>query len=582
MTAPTTRTAMATPVAPAALTVADLEHALGDPDDPRTLFSYARCAELDRAEEFPESICEELDRLGLPRHYVPEAFGGALAGHQGLADLIRAISRRDLTVAIGHAKSYLGAACVWAAGTPGQAAALAGRITAGTPASWGLTERAHGSDLLATELAAEPDPAGGWRLTGEKWLINNATRGELICVLARTDPAGGPRGHSLFLVDKRQLAPGAFRCLPKQHTHGIRGADISGIAFENAHVPAEALVGTVGGGAEVVLKALQLTRTVCAALSLGAADHALRQAVGFTSGRELYGSRLVRFPHVRRTLGRAYATLFVCEAVSLVANRSIGALPAEHTVTSAVVKAFVPARIDELITDCGELLGTRAFLTEVYEHGGYQKLARDHRVVGIFDGNQAVNRNALVNQFPVLARRYREARVDDAGLALAVDPAAALPPADAGRLELVSRDGSSLVQHLPAVVAELRALPDTDPRLLAAAERLLAHCGRLHAELAALRPAPTVPTAAFDLAERYEACFAGSAVLHLWLTGRHRAGPAALWRDGRWARAALAVLLGRLEPGTAEAVEFDELFDTLESSGATAGPVLVLTGGETR
>ena len=55
-----------------------------------------------------------------------------------------------------------------------------------------------------------------WRLDGEKWLINNATRGQLMCVLARTDPAGGPRGFSLFLVDKRELADGSFRCLPKR------------------------------------------------------------------------------------------------------------------------------------------------------------------------------------------------------------------------------------------------------------------------------------------------------------------------------------------------------------------------------
>ncbi|MGC5344675.1 acyl-CoA dehydrogenase family protein [Streptomyces sp. DT171] len=563
-----------------ALTVAGLERALGNPADPRTLFSYARCAELDRAEEFPEAICAELDRLGLSRHYIPEAFGGALIDHQGLADLIRVIAGRDLTVAIGHAKSYLGAACVWMAGTPEQARALAGRITAGAPVSWGLTERAHGSDLLATEVVAEPDPAGGHRLTGEKWLINNATRGELVCVLARTDPAGGPRGHSLFLVDKHALAPGGHRCLPKQRTHGIRGADISGIAFDRARVPDDALVGSVGRGAETVLKTLQLTRTVCAALSLGAADHALRQAVGFTAGRELYGRRLIRFPHVRRTLGRAYATLFACEAVGAVANRSIAALPGEQSVASSVVKALVPARVDELIADCGELLGSRAFLTELYEHGGFQKLARDHRVVGIFDGNQAVNRNALVNQFPVLARRYREARVDAAGLALAVTLTSPLPSADPGRLELVSRGGSSLVQSLPAAVAELRAGPGTDPRLLALAERLAERCGTLHGELAALRPSPTASARSFELAECYEECFAGAAVLHLWLAGSRRPARSKLWQDGLWARAALAALLGRPSPGRHESAEFDELFDTLESVGATARPVLVLTEEE--
>src|SRR5690606_29254778 len=107
------------------------------------------------------------------------------------------------------------------------------------------------------------------RIDGEKWLINNATRGDLVCVLARTGAVGEARGHSLFLVDKHVLPPGSYRCLPKVRTHGVRGADISGIAFTGAEVPADAMVGEPGTGLEVLLKALQITRTLCGGMSLG-------------------------------------------------------------------------------------------------------------------------------------------------------------------------------------------------------------------------------------------------------------------------------------------------------------------------
>ena len=86
----------------------------------------------------------------------------------------------------------------------GLVADLAARILDGTQLAWALTERDHGSDLLASELAAAP-VAGGFQLTGEKWLINNATRGTLLCLLVRTRPEGGPRGFSLLLADKRRL-----------------------------------------------------------------------------------------------------------------------------------------------------------------------------------------------------------------------------------------------------------------------------------------------------------------------------------------------------------------------------------------
>ncbi|MFJ1616885.1 acyl-CoA dehydrogenase family protein [Streptomyces sp. NPDC088249] len=55
-------------------------------------------------------------------------------------------------------------------------------------------------------------------------------------------------------------------------------------------------MGEVGDGIETVLKALQLTRTVCVSLSLGAADTALRIAVDYARDRILYSRRLIELP----------------------------------------------------------------------------------------------------------------------------------------------------------------------------------------------------------------------------------------------------------------------------------------------
>lgn len=588
-TAPDTTTAPDTATAPAtAPTVAAVRAVLGERTDPDNPFGHQQAGLLDREERFPEAAVALLDRAGLPALYVPTAHGGELSDHLELVQALRAVASYDLTAAVAHGKTYLGAVCGWAVGDPGQTGRLARDVLAGVPVSWGLTERDHGSDLMAGELTAEPLPAGGYRLTGEKWLINNATRSSVLCLLARTAREGGARGHTLFLVDKRQLPADAFSCLPKVLTHGIRGADISGIALHGAVVPDTARLGREGHGLETVLTSLQLTRTMCLALSLGAADHALSQAVGFTAGRVLYGRRLLDLAHVRRTLGEAYAGLFTAEAVAALAARSVHALPGEMSVTSAVAKAFVPARTDELITACGELLGTRAFLTEVHDHGAFQKLARDHRVVNIFDGNAFVNENALINQLPVLARRYRAGEVDSAGLAAALDLSAAPAEADPSRLDLVARRGASLVQNLPAAVRALRTTdedtghPARDPRIRTLAERLLAHTDTLHEELAALRPrASGVPAHHFTLAERYALCFAGAAALQLWTANRAGSDDPAV-RGGLWPRAALAQLLARLDraapgavpgPGTDPGPLYDRLFDALHEDGEADAPV---------
>ena len=74
--------------------------------------------------------------MGLPRLYVPAEFGGALTRYDELVAALQAVARRDLTVAIGHGKTFLGAsACGW-------------RVVRSRPVSWAPTSspghRCHG------------------------------------------------------------------------------------------------------------------------------------------------------------------------------------------------------------------------------------------------------------------------------------------------------------------------------------------------------------------------------------------------------------------------------------------------------
>ncbi|MFC4147270.1 AMP-binding protein [Micromonospora mangrovi] len=533
-----------------------LEAHLGDPTDPTVTFSHARCADHDRAERFPADICRQLDEWGLPRWYVPRRLGGALDDHTEAVALIRAVARRDLTVAVAHGKTYLGGVAAWITPPTPRIGRLARQVLDASPVSLALTEPDRGSDLLAGELRAEPVPQGH-RLTGTKWLVNNATRGRLLTVLARSRAEGGPRGFDLFLVDKDELSPDRYAHLPKVRTYGIRGADISGIHLTGAVVPPDARLGPAGSGLETLLKALQLTRTMCAALSLGGGEHALGLAVDFAGQRFPQGRPLLGLPAARAVLADAYADLLLAEALTLTAARAVHVLPDELSVLSAVVKYLLPTRTDATIGALGRFLGARSLLDGVFADGRFQKLQRDHRIVGIFDGNTLVNLNGLINEFPTLVRRARREPDADA-LAVLFDVGRGVPEFDPGRLTLVSRHGSSVLAALPGLVERLRRLAGRTPDLAPAAELaglLQARTDELLTALAAYRPVRvTVPRSAFRLAERLALHVAGAAALGVWLHSHHRYddGPAApLWRDGRWLRAVLRrVLTADRCPGT--------------------------------
>ncbi|MBO4254979.1 acyl-CoA dehydrogenase family protein [Streptomyces griseorubiginosus] len=538
-------------------------------------FSAEALGALDAREGFPAEACRALDEFGLPRYYVPVEHGGALDDFSTVMRLLRAVSRVDLTVAAAHGKTYLGAVSTWIAGAPDRATWLGRRIAEGAVVSCALTERHHGSDLLAGEVTArEADGGAGWRVTGEKWLINNITRADLVTVLARTDPAGGPRGFSLFLVDKSRLTSEQLNPLPKVPTYGIRGADISGMEFHDVRVPSDALIGEAGRGVEIILKALHLTRTGCVAMSLGAGDHALSLAARFTTTATTDdGTSISELPHVRRELGAAMAGLLLAEATGLVAVRAVHALTAEMSVVSAVAKAYVPAQVDDLVARLLHSLGPYGLL-DADGHGRFAKLERDHRIIGIFDGSSLVNRNALIDQFARLSRGYRTGRQDEEGLDEATDLGARLRPFDPRALSLLSGTGASVVAGLPAAVDRVHDLAVTEAasdRLATLAERLRRATDRLHEEMAAVRfPPRAVPGHAFELAERYELCFAAAAALHLWL--RRRDG-----LDEAWLRGCLVTALTELgEPvGETEREDLDILADALLSARPGTVPSLL-------
>jgi alkylation response protein AidB-like acyl-CoA dehydrogenase len=403
----------------------DIEQYLGDPLNPKNVLSFKRAIELDEREEYPEEACNILEQWNFHHYYIPCAYGGKLTSFEEMLALMRVVARRDLTVAIGHGKTYLGSVCVWIGGTASQSYRLAGMIKQQGRVSLGLTERAHGSDLLASEVRAV-QVTDGYVLSGEKWLINNATRGQALTVFAQTDAARGARGFSVFLVEKAHLAASSYRHVPKIKTHGIRGADISGIQFHECFVPPTALIGAPGAGLEIVLKSLQITRTMCASLSLGAADTALRSTLDFALRRQLYGDSVFAIPYTRSLLVHAFVDLLMCDCAAIAAARALHVVPAQMSLWSAVIKYFVPTTIEQVIRDLSVVLGARYYVRVAHWEGIFQKLVRDNALVSLFDGSSVVNLHAIALQLRSLARRrtqvHADARTALAARLVCIDP----------------------------------------------------------------------------------------------------------------------------------------------------------------
>jgi hypothetical protein len=110
---------------------------------------------------------------------------------------------------------------------------------------------------------------------------------------------------------------------------------------------------------------------------------------------------------------------------------------------------------------------------------------------------------------------------------------------------MVSRQGCSVVQALPALVESIGSRP-APTGLADQAAALGAMAEYLHGRMADVAPAARPAMAAYELAAAYELCYAGAACVHLWATGESEHAAEPLWQDGLWVRAALRALLARL------------------------------------
>lgn len=524
---------------------ADLEVALGPPEEDTTPFSFAEVVRLDHESTFPAAQVDALDEWGLSGYYVPAAVGGDLRNCEELLALVRVMARRDLTTAIGHAKTFLGSIAVWVAGTETQQRRLAKLILAGTAVSLGLTEREHGADLLASDVSVRQGERGELLLSGEKWLINNATRGGVIVVFARSASGGGVRGMSLHVVEKAQLPAGSFSTLPKIRTHGIRGADISGIRFHDAALPAASIIGRPGTGLGTLLATLHISRTMCASLSLGAADTALRATVDFARHRRLYGTTVLELPHARRTLARAFADLLGADAATVAATRAIQAAPQQLSIWSAVTKTLVPAAMEQAVRDLAVVLGARFYLSENHWSGIFEKIVRDIALVPLFDGSSVVNLHTIVRQLKALLAEHAHDPSAEERLALTCDLHQDLPPLDlSAALALTSGGSDDVTGSWPHLRAQLATVSEPLATVTAAADTAWQS---LVEGVAALAPTPSYaePAAAFDLAWRYCQLRAAMTAGAVWLANRDALGP--FFADPTWLSVSMARLVGAEE-----------------------------------
>jgi acyl-CoA dehydrogenase len=239
-----------------------------------------------------------------------------------------------------------------------------------------MTEPAAGSDLQRMKTVARRE-GDGFRLNGQKTFISNGQHTNLTMVAAKTDPAEGAKGISLFLVEGERAGYGKGRNLEKI---GLHSGDTSELFFDDVRIPAENLIGEEGQGFRYLMQELPWERLQLAIVAVAASDAALRWTVDYCRERQAFGRSIAPFQNTQFKLAELrtetqIARVFVdrCIALSLEAKLDVE--------TAAMAKYWTTDLQCKVIDECLQLHGGYGYMRD-YAIGRAFVDARAQRIYG--------------------------------------------------------------------------------------------------------------------------------------------------------------------------------------------------------
>ncbi len=328
----------------------------------------------------PREILRKMGSLGFLGLRYPEKYGGAEMNVLGTALLAEELGRSSfggfaVTVLV---HTDMASPHLMNAGSPAQLDRYMLAIVAGEKiTAVAVTEPDAGSDVRAIRTTAKREGAD-WVLNGSKMYITNGVHADLYFVAAKSDPAAGTGGISMFIVEKGTPGLAVARPLEKM---GWRSSDTAELVFDNCRVPAENLLGEEGRGFYAIMKNFQNERIALGAMAMGEASKALDLTLAYVKERKAFGGVLWDKQAIRQRLSMLAAK--VEAGRQLVYSAAWADAQGRDCVKEvSMVKAYCGELVNEVMYDCLQFHGGFGYIRD----SAIERMARDARIQSIGGG----------------------------------------------------------------------------------------------------------------------------------------------------------------------------------------------------
>ncbi|MFB9236348.1 acyl-CoA dehydrogenase family protein [Plantactinospora siamensis] len=341
-----------------------------------------RVAEFESRGEFPRELLRTLGRSGLLGLPYPESAGGAEQPYEVYLQVLEVLASRWLAVAEAVSVHTLACFPVAAYGSDKLRGMLPELIGGELLGAYCLSEPQGGSDAAALATRAVRD-GEEYVVSGTKAWITHAGVADFYNIFCRTG-GPGPGGISCLLADA--ATPGIVP-QAREKTMGLRSSPVAQIAFDDARVPADRLVGPEGVGFRIAMQALDSGRLGIAACAVGLAQAALDYATGYARERNQFGRPIIAFQGLGFLLADMATQVAAARALTLAAARLRDA-GRPYSVEAAKAKVFATDTAMKVTTDAVQVLGGSGY---VADHP-VERYMREAKVLQIVEGTNQIQR----------------------------------------------------------------------------------------------------------------------------------------------------------------------------------------------
>ncbi len=287
-----------------------------------------RAADIDRSDQFPMDLWRKLGALGVLGVTAPETYGGAGLGYLAHMVAMEEISRASASVGLSYgAHSNLCVNQINRNGSEAQKKKFLPKLISGEHVgALAMSEPGAGSDVISMKLRAR-EHGGMYVLNGTKMWITNGPDADTMVVYAKTEPELGARGVTAFIVEKGMQG---FSTAQKLDKLGMRGSHTGEMVFKDVEVPSENVLGSLNGGARVLMSGLDYERAVLAAGPIGIMQAVLDNVVPYTHERKQFGQSIGEFQLIQGKVADMYTVLQAARAFCYTVGKNLDLLGAEH------------------------------------------------------------------------------------------------------------------------------------------------------------------------------------------------------------------------------------------------------------